>query len=647
MATANTPRDLTELRTELTKLSTEREIAQARVDIRELTEQAEQPSLAGGYPGPSTHSPAHLVEDFTDFVNPTGYLFDDPTFNPIGIGPILVPISRLDDRADGKFRPIYETEQQLAFIRGAAHVCIAVCGSASNILTNLRSYTIADGFHHEVQDKPDAADVPKGLAKACQYVIDTAHTENDWKADLEAEVHDRSREDGEAAIVLKPHDGWHTRMFIVEPDQITQPSDPRQLEDYLAYQGEGFNSAVADDFLASWSFGVHSRKSEPWNPLGYHVVRQADGMDWDYYPATDVQLARRIGSGVMELIKRNVPRNVKRGVSDYYQVVQRLERMEKLARNTEDGGAIQAAIAFIREHAPTATQSQIGTLASGAATSQYNKRLGPGIGGTRVQQRQRFSPGTVIDTNGTQYKYGPMGQSSAPNFIAIIQAAMRMTGSRWVMPEYMISSDASNAALASTLVVGSPFVKARQSDQLFYASRFKRMDWLTLRIAFEGGYFERQFPGITWEVIERMIEIVVTPPDITIADDLKNAQVKAIEHANVVLSSETWMKETGRDPDVERTLIAQEKAAAAAAQPAAEPTKVPDNGAPKVKDQDLPQPGERGAVRESLVTLQVVAAPVATVPLASEAAHAPTAATAPVADPAAEPGNSWTWKGYP
>lgn len=577
MSTANLPA----LQTELAALQAQREIAQARVDIRALTEAADAPQVVNG--------PVSLLEDLGDFVRRDEYLYDDPTFN---FGSVMVPISRLDDRLDGRYRPIFETEQQLQFIRGAAHVITALCGSAINVLINLTSYTIKDGFDHEAKVKEKAKDVPPGLVGACQHVINAAHADNDWKADLESESHWRSREDGEAAIVLRPH-GWRTKMSVVEPDQITEPATPYQLEDYLAHCGEEFGSEHSQDFVPSWTFGVHTRKGEPWHPLGYHVVGDSGGRDWQYYPATDVCLARRIGSGVLELIKRNVPRNVKRGVSDFYAVVQRLERKEKLARNTEEGGAIQAAIALLREAPSTTTQSQLGNLTSGASTSQYQKPLGPGKGGTVTQLRQKFAPGTVLTSNGLQYKYGPMGQSGAPNFIAILQAAIRDVGSRWVIPEYMISSDASNANFASTLVAGSPFVAARQQDQRFYESRFKRMDWLILRIAFEGGFFETEFHGLGWQQIEQMIEISVTAPDITIGDDLKSAQVKAIERANGVLDSETWIKESGRDVDVVKANLAKEKAEQAQQQPAAQPKpgeqpgSSADTGAPVVRDEQL------------------------------------------------------------
>ena len=43
-----------------------------------------------------------------------------------------------------------------------------------------------------------------------------------------------------------------------------------------------------------------------------------------------------------------------------------------------------------------------------------------------------------------RWMYGPMGHVNSPRFIEVVQSSLRYVGSRWAMPEYMISSDASN-----------------------------------------------------------------------------------------------------------------------------------------------------------------------------------------------------------
>jgi hypothetical protein len=528
--------DIDALKGRLDLLNTQREIATAQLDLKELTELAARGSVV-------------MEASWGDFIDPLEYVNDDPTFGRPGY-----LYSQRDDRSDGKFRPVFETETDLALIRGKTHVITTGFDAAINILENLTNYTINTGFDFKVNAACD--DAPQGLVQCAQAVLDTFFDDNDWKSDLERELHWRTREDGEAPLVLRPR-GWRTVASFVEPDQITQPASPIDLENWLAAVGGRTGSEVASDFVASWSFGVHSPSRDCSRHLGYHCVFDGAGNDWEYFPAGDVPLALAIGSGVLEMVKRNVPRRVKRGIPDFYPVIARLERSEKLARNVEETSAIQAAIAFIREHVQQTTQTQIDNLRTNLATSNYQKPL-PG-GSTRTTYRQRMAPGSIIDTNGTKFLYGPMGQNNAPTYIDVIQATLRRAGARWAMPEYMISGDASNANFSSTLVAGSPFVTAREADQKFYGSRFHRIAWIVLRIAYEGGRFSRF--GLTWAQIEALLDVLVTPPDITISDDLKVAQVKEIERRNGVLSAETWMKETGRDADTEQENLAKERVA--------------------------------------------------------------------------------------
>lgn len=537
--------ELDELKQQKEKLLLERELKQTQLDIDQLTKMAEQGSV--------------LMEAWGDLIDPRDRYFDDQIF---AFGSSILPISNKDDRKEGRYRPIFENEQDLQFIRGAAHVLSTSFSSGINILDNLNNYTIAQGFEHKVEpvdkDNPNPA-----LESACQKVIDTFFDDNDWKSDLEREIHHRSREDGEAIVVLWPYKGWRTTAQLLESDQLTQPHNTRELEDWIYNMADQIGSDVVGDYVSSWTFGVHTRKSDTSRPLGYFVSYDGSGADWDYFP-DDVPLAIRMGSGTAELIKRNVPRNVKRGVSDFYPVLKHLNQNETLLHNTEQGASVQAAIAFIREHAPTSTKSQIEDLRSTNATDLLSiqpvtRSSAPTGTGPVYRYKQKFPPGTVIDTNGSKYQYGPMGQSSAPNFIQVIQAAFRYAGARWCIPEYMISSDASNNNFASILIAGSPFVQARQADQRFYVGRFKRIVWKVLRIAYEAGYFASL--GITdWLQIEQSVDVVVTPPDIIIADELKATQLKQIEHQNGVLSTQTWIEETGRDAVKEKQRLDEDRA---------------------------------------------------------------------------------------
>jgi len=218
-----------------------------------------------------------------------------------------------------------------------------------------------------------------------------------------------------------------------------------------------------------------------------------------------------------------------------------------LRRNTGEGAAIQAAIAFIRQHAPGTAPSSIENFASNTRTGYYNKST---VDGTKQTHTRKYNSGTILDIPAGQlYHAGPMGsQSQSPIYIEVAGYLLRSIGLNWCMPEYIISGDASNANFSSTLVSESPFVKAREREQQFYARHFKRLMWKAIRIAYEAGFFS----NVTWDELQKAVNIDVTTPDVATRDRLQNAQEKQILNQSRVISKRTWASEAGYDYDEEQ-----------------------------------------------------------------------------------------------
>ena len=60
----------------------------------------------------------NLMEAFVpETIDRRGYLYDDPTF---GYLTAVNPFTSATDRLDGRFKPYYDSEVDLAYIRGAA-----------------------------------------------------------------------------------------------------------------------------------------------------------------------------------------------------------------------------------------------------------------------------------------------------------------------------------------------------------------------------------------------------------------------------------------------------------------------------------------------------------------------------------------------
>ena len=449
----------------------------------------------------------------------------------------------IEDRQDGKWVPFYETEDELRRMRAASRNLATFTSTALGAAESLANYTIGEGFDFTAQDnKGTAGDTDPKLIAAVQAVIDRFVKDNGFAEShvstrLDREIHDRSREDGEILIELIPADGY-AQAEIHEPDYLTAPANARQLDEWLADSG-----AWDGSYVPSWSFGVHSPLDRPSRPVGYHLVFNSQGSDWRYVPASR-----------MVHLKRNVGRNAKRGVSDYFPVLKDLERESKLRSHTAEGAAIQAAIAFIREWPPGATKSSATAVTAGNARTDYDQTRKSGTVNVKVE---KFRPGTVKDVmNGAKYHPGPMGSSNAPTYIEVVQMISRSIGIRWNMPEYLISGDASNANYSSTLVSENPFVRARISDQGFYKRGFSALIWKAVRISWESGVFD-QF-GIGWEQLQALVSIKAEAPQIESTDEAVQTAKNETLARNKILSRRTWAAQAGLDYDEEQENIAQE-----------------------------------------------------------------------------------------
>ncbi len=491
-----------------------------------------------------------LAEGFGDIVDQREWQNDDPTF---GFGRSGVPLlyTTLNDRDDGKYLPIFQHQMDLASIRAEARNVTAMAGGVMGAIATLTNYTLGGGLKFTVAK---AATCPTGipdetvnvLVAEAQRIIDQFLRENRFQSDMDREIDARAREDGEAFLELCVSPAGQIRASFDEPDMVCQPSDPQSIEAWLQ---DSDPTRYSCDWVWSWSFGVHCVRKTPDDPQGYHVVYDTTGSDWDYIPASR-----------MLHVKRNVPRNVKRGVSDLYWIANDVQREAKIRRNTAAGAALQAAIAWVREHATGITPAAVQNMVAGNAVTTRQQRT---TSGTQPRQGGKLREGTVVDIpENMKYLPGPMGSERNPNFILVAQYVSRSIAQRWSMPEFMFTSDASNANFASTLVAESPFVKARETDQRFYSQHFVELMWKVLRLAHEIG---RAFTAFNrFEDLLRIIEITAAGPRVNNRDELQTVQRLQIEVAMGITSLDTAAAELNRDLAKEQEKGARPQAAAGA-----------------------------------------------------------------------------------
>jgi capsid protein len=338
-----------------------------------------------------------------------------------------------------------------------------------------------------------------------QRVIDEFVRLNCWQR-RQQEIVRRKDRDGECFLRLFAAADGTTRVRFVEPAQVAAPSD-----------------RTADP---SASFGIQTDANDVETVLGYWI----DG--------------RLIDADEIQHRKANVDGNVKRGLPLFYPVRKNLRRAEKLLRNMSVVAEIQSAIAVIRKHKAATAAGLADFVANQADVSVTSSATG------RTSHFRRYAPGTILDAvAGTDYEF-PAAGIDAGRYVTVLQAELRAVASRLVMPEFMLSSDASNANYSSTMVAEGPAVKI--FDRLQHEMLADDLE--LLRRVVQNAVIAGRLPSDALTTID----IRGIPPTLAVRDRLKDAQADQILVRNGAMSVATMALRSGLDPEQEERLIARQ-----------------------------------------------------------------------------------------
>ena len=307
----------------------------------------------------------------------------------------------------------FGNEQELAQIRDQCRTLAVANEFAINGHENRISYIVGSGHAYRTAAARGQTDA-EPLVGEVQLVLDEFIRLNRWHQ-RQQEIVRRKDRDGECFLRLFTAADGTTRVRFVEPAQVAAPSDRTQDP--------------------SASFGVQTDPDDVETVVGYWI----DG--------------RLVDASEIQHRKANVNANVKRGLPLFYPVRKNLRRAEKLLRNMSVVAEIQSAIAVIRKHT-AATAAGLGQfVANQADLSVTSAATG------RTSHFRRYAPGTILDAvAGTDYEF-PAAGIDAARYVTVLQAELRAIASRLVMPEFMLTSDASNANYSSTMVAEGPAVK--------------------------------------------------------------------------------------------------------------------------------------------------------------------------------------------
>lgn len=423
---------------------------------------------------------------------------------------LATPTSTINDRLYGRNYPMFQNEQELGLLRGPSRVLCATNTYAIGLLSGLTSYVIGTGYTHRVSVSPKFKNLEetkaKILVRRAQEVLDEFQERECWP-EWEQELFWRSREDGEF-FLRHFFDEGKTWVRTVEPEQVYQPPGGKVSE------GEPLD----------WYFGIYTRNQDNAGPpLAYWIVYMTSPGEGDEVSAADMVHA-----------KVNTRRSVKRGMPDFtFSTYDALTLADKLRRNVSEGAALQAAIAWVRQH-ENASINQVQNYESGLVDFTRTD----GLTG-RTVDTHKYQPGSILDVNQGQKYVDPPGAHNAEAHISVLQMCLRGAGVRWNAPEWLGSSDSSNNNFASGLVAESPFVKNVESAQLFYGRRFKRTDLIVLQNAVRAG----ELPP---DAI-RLLDIEVKPKSPESRNRLEEAQRNQIEIQTGYKSRQQASQEQGYD----------------------------------------------------------------------------------------------------
>jgi hypothetical protein len=346
-------------------------------------------------------------------------------------------------------------------------------------------------------------DAPNDAAMQVQKVIERFVEENRWQL-WQQEIVRRFDRDGEAFLRFFVGSDGMTRVRFIEPDQVATPRE------------------LAVD--PSASFGVQTDAEDVESVRGYYV-------DGEFVDAGEVQHRRA-----------NVDFNVKRGLPLYTPVRKNLRRAERLLRNMSIVAEIQSAIALIRKHRGASRSGIEQFVAADADASVTSAASG------RTRHYSQYGPGTILDApSGMEYDF-PTHGLDASSFVAVLQAELRAIAARLVMPEFMFTSDASNANFASTMVAESPAIKMFERLQASLIEQDRAVMWRVVDNAVAAGTLPPN--------VRDMVDIQIIPPSLLVRDQLQQAKVDRIAFNKGILSPQTWSQHLGLDYDQEQKNLA-------------------------------------------------------------------------------------------
>lgn len=246
------------------------------------------------------------------------------------------------------------------------------------------------------------------------------------------------------------------------------------------------------------------------------------------------ELAEQIDADEILHTRIGVDSNQKRGVTILAPVIEQLERFEGWIATELAARKLQASIVLWRKvtnpasAASFASESGVDSLTGAAAGTRGN----------------RFQAGSILTTGSSTDIQFVQPDTNYADTVPLGRMLLLNAAAGAGLPEFMLTSDASNGNYASTMVAEGPAVKMFQSEQHFFRQEFTRLWRWVMSNAVRAGVLPDDF----FELIEPRWLF----PDLVNRDRPRerHADVRLVE--SEILSRAEIARRDGADPDVMR-----------------------------------------------------------------------------------------------
>lgn len=387
----------------------------------------------------------------------------------------------------------FASEGELAQARRACRYLARQSAYAKNGHENRISYVVGTGHTYQAIARHGRR-VDEACLSAVQTYLDAWCEANQWRK-RQQEIMRRLDRDGEAFVRLFPRADGMLLIRFVEPCQVATPAS--QAHDPSA------------------AMGVLCDAQDAERVLGYYV-------DGELVDADQIQHR-----------KANVDLNVRRGSPLFWPVLTTLGQVQKVRRNMAYGSSLQTSVAYVKS-VVGGTSGTVTALRAAAADDAPSAALGP-----RGETLETHRPGRILTkTSNLSYDF-PWSSVRYSQYVEVIQDSLREVASLLVMPEFMLTSDASNANYSSTLVAEGPAVKMFERLQADLAQD----DLWLLRRALAHAVA----CGVLPPRIESDVEIQVGKPSVRSRDALAEVRADQVLFQSRILSAQTFAARQGLD----------------------------------------------------------------------------------------------------